>query len=668
MPAVGIQIEKPVKRPKQGAFAAPGRAYHRHEGPTRNSEADVYERRRPPVQEAEPVELNILPLIGHPHSVSGYSLTTILYPVRADFDDTLRLPDDASASSLVPPIACPRHKAVRLSVAKIIQFPGGDFNDKGDEADGTFSHNGRYPELMLLELGLSDGEVDMLVSGDPASRAMLVEIAPELTEADLSMIPILHCAVELLTAIRDEEPVRATAKGNLPAKMVKALTASGIHDDAPIRTSVNREADSVMLSWTRRLCQYGGLLSLRGGRFGLTKAGRSALETSNYSEIYRLMFECHLRKPELLDSYDLYEDGGTIGGSLPLLLYAARDTNYEFLYEEDFAALVAAVYGDTIFPSDELNHAVALKMFERFGGPFGLFSPGPSFEPPVNTGTDHYDRFGRWRKTPVFDRVFRWHADPPPRGVLRPEQAAVRWMDTAHGFEIDPEPDLDRYAMWHVEGCCLRAIERCPEDPDAYVVWARLYASRPEIALSIADLGIERSTTREPDMPEGMSPWSDHEFRDVIRLHFLRAETLVTLERHDEAFAEYNWLLELDPHDAIGAADHYVPALIQSGRYADAEKLLNSIAGEDDPFSMWNLVLTAYALGDKHTARERLARAIDLNPHVPECLLDRVRAPMPHEYMPGDVSEAIIYENQAFTAWKSVRGAREWLKRNTPDE
>ena len=564
-------------------------------------------------------------------------------------------------------IAWPTHTGYPCSVAKIIQFPGEDFHDNGDEEGERFSpYSRRYPDLMLFELGLSDEDVDMLVSGDPASRAMLLEVAPELSEADLPTVPILRYAHALLTAIYNDEPVKATAKGNLPAALVKALHAEAFADASLLSNRVHREGDSVMLSWTRRLCQGAGLLSFRGGAFRLTKAGRTAIETSNYSEIYRLMFDCHLRKPDVLDRYDNYEDGGVIGRSLPFLLFAARDSNYEFLYEEDFTALVHAVCEDTFFDSEELTNAVALKLFERFGQPFGLFSAGPSFDPPVDTGLQRYNRFGRWRRTPVFDRVFRWHADPPARGVMRPEQAAMRWMEAAHeiGFEVNPEDN--RFAAWDIEQFCLRAIERCPEDPDAYVVWSRLNAERPETALSIIDLGIKRSADRTPETPEGMSPWSDHEYRDVIRLHFIRAGTLLKLGRNEEAFAEYDWLLELDPHDAIGTADYYVPALIESGRYTDAEKLLNSVSGEDDPFSMWNLVLTAFALGDRHTARERLAQALEINPHVPECLLDRTRMPMPNEYIPGDMSEATIYENQAFAAWKSVPGAREWLKRNMP--
>ncbi|MFP4644292.1 MAG: hypothetical protein ACLFM0_08045 [Spirochaetales bacterium] len=552
-------------------------------------------------------------------------------------------------------------------MAKIIQFPGGDFHENGETDGDTFPSNySRYPNLMLFELGLSEGEVDMLISGDPASRGMLFELAPELSEDDLPAVPILRYAHALLTEIQDAEPVRATAKGNLPAALVKSLHAGAYADAELFADRVAREGDSIMLSWTRHLCQSGGLLSYRAGKFQLTRAGHAAMEASNYSEIYRLMFECHLRKPQLLDRYDRYEDDGAIGESLPFLLFAARDSNYEYLYEEDFAALVYAVSPDSLFQTDKLSRAVALKLFRRFGEPFGLFAPGPAFEPPVNTGRHSYDGFGRWWRTPVFDRVFKWHVDPPPRGVMRPEQAAIRWMDAAHELELGMDRERDQLASRDIESYCLRAIERCPEDPDAYVVWARLHAEEAETALAIIDLGETMSADLEPDTPEDVSPWSDHEFRNVMRLHIMRAEILLELGRYEEAFAEYEWLLEVDPYDSIGAADSYAPALIESGRYTQAEKLLNSVVGEDDPFAMWNLVLTAFALGDKQTAAQRLAQAHEMNPYISERLLNRSLAPMPDEYVPGERSEAIVYEHQAFAAWKSVPAAREWLKRHRP--
>ncbi len=387
------------------------------------------------------------------------------------------------------------------------------------------------------------------------------------------------------------------------------------------------------------------------------------METSSYSEIYRLLLECRLRRPQMLDAYDRYDDGGAIGKGLPFLLFAARDSNHEFLYEEDFALLLYAVHSDAGYIPEELNDAIALKMFRRFGVSFGLFAPSASFTPPVDTGEQFHDHFGRWKRTRVFDRVLRWHTGPPPHGVMSPEQAAVHWMNAAHemGVEVDDAGD------WYVGSCCMRAIERCPKDPGAYVVWAQPHAEEPETALAIIERGLSVSAGRAPNMPEGMTPWSDHEFRDVMRLRFQRAETLAKLGRDEEASVEYEWLLELDPHDTVGAADCYVPLLISNGRHDKAEEILRSGAREDDCFAAWNRVLTAYARGDRQAAQARLEQALQINPYVPAYLLDRVREPIPSRYIPGDTSEAIVYENLAFSAWKGVRGAREWLKRNAPE-
>jgi len=111
---------------------------------------------------------------------------------------------------------------------------------------------------MLFNFGLSDLQMDMLDSGDPASWREIVEVVPDLTAADLASVPMLRYADAVLSSVYDEEPVELTTKGYLPRAMVKALMAGAFADAESLTTRVNREADSVMLSWTRRLCQFGG--------------------------------------------------------------------------------------------------------------------------------------------------------------------------------------------------------------------------------------------------------------------------------------------------------------------------------------------------------------------------------------------------------------------------
>ena len=533
-------------------------------------------------------------------------------------------------------------------------------NSNGSNRESPNAAEERFPGLFLHDLGLSGDRIAALISGDPEQYAEIFEIVPALDPGEEDEIPVLRFTLALLRSVGEREPLKATAKGNLPQAVVKELFTGAFSDAERDFIRVNREDDSFVLSWIRKLAQRAGLLAVRNRTFRLTKAGRSALDGGTWGEVYRRLTEAHLRRPEVLHRFDRHDDDGAIAAALPLLLFAARDSTQHYLYEEDFAELIHAVDLGGYIPPEELGNAVALRFFERFAVPFGLVEPGPPFTPPVRTRRYVYIGFGRWRRTERFDRIFRWHVDPPRRAAMPPEAAASRLMDAVHG---DPGGRIDGSEDFSIERYCLRAIERCPNEPDAYVVWARLYERQPQLALAIVETGIAATREREPDLPDGVSPWADHLFRDVLRLHFIRAEMLRSLGRLDEALDEYEYLLDFDPEDGIGARLYYVPALLLAGRYRDAQRALGDVSG-DELFAapIWNAALTAVALGDDG-ADELLRKALEANPHIPRYLLSRYLPAPPPYYSPGDEDEAIIYADGAQPAWRAVPGALDRLKR-----
>lgn len=537
-------------------------------------------------------------------------------------------------------------------MGKIIPFP----DRGGGSARGEAS---AFPRLYLRDLGLSDDQIRTLSDGRHEGHEAIFEVAPQLLPSDRAAAPVLRQTIALLEAIQTREPVRATAQGNLPTAIVKELFAGVFADVEPEFVRVNREGDSMVLSRVRWLAQKAGLLAFRAGTFRLTKAGRSALESGDDNAIYRRLLDAHLSAPRAVDAFDRIPVGALVADTVPLLLFAARDTNGEFLYEEDFGGLIWAVRDDAdVFPED-LDHAVGLRFFERFGAHFGLFEAGPPFDPPVELPDHGFSPLGRWRRTALFDRALRWHVDPPPLAVQIPAVAVASLM-----YPIHESPDaIDGTEDFQIRRLCLRALERGPGEADPYVVLARLYSERPEVALSVADAGIAATRDTVPDVPDGVSPWRDHLFRDVIRLHLIRADSLVELDRLDEAYAEYETLLRIDPHDGIGAAEGYFLARVVAGEYEQARQLLDRFPEDRSATAAWNATLTAFARGDKDAAREMFDRAMVANPFVPECLLDRWPPEPPDYFSPGGVDEAVIYADSFDDAWRHVRGARDWLRR-----
>lgn len=542
-------------------------------------------------------------------------------------------------------------------MAKILSFP--------QPANHPGRPGGRFPGLHPYDLGLSDDQIGALISGDRQGYQTILEIAPQLNAGDRQTIPILRRAVALLCAVADGEPLKSTAAGNLPQKLVRQLFAGDFSDAEPDFVRVNREDDSPVLSRTRRLCRKAGLLVYRDKQFRLSKAARQALAGEDWSFVYRKLLEAQLSWPQLLEEYDRYDDGGALAAALPLLLFASRDSNATLFYEEEFAWLIEAL--DLTPGIHWLDHArvVGLRFFKRFAEPFGLFGPEPQFVPPLETGQQVFAQFGRARRrTELFDRLFRWHVDPPAQALITDQAAATRIMYAAYE---GAQGRIDGSEDWWIEAMCYRAIERCPDQADAYVMLARLYEHRPQLALRFVESGLEMTADQKPEVPDGFSAWDDHLFRDVIRLHFTRAEMLHTLGDFEAAFEQFERLLQIDPADGICSRDYYVAALLEAGRY-DRAKEVGESAVDGMPFaaSYWNNALTAFAQKDRTRAQALLADALEHNPHVPEMILTRWPSEPPPRYSPGDQNEAIIYASIARKAWRAVPGAVAWLRRMAP--
>ncbi len=540
-------------------------------------------------------------------------------------------------------------------MAKIIPFP---------ERDGRSPQSaGRFPDLYGHEIGLNDDQISALISPDRRAYTSVFEVDPELTGEDRRTIPILRRAVALLNAVLEGEPLKSTAAGNLPQKLVRELFAGEFAGEESEFVRVNREDDSPNLSFVRRLCQKAGLLVYRNKEFRLAKAAGDALGAENWSLVYRKLLEAYLQKPELIEQYDLLDDGGALASALPLLLFACRDTT-ELLYEESFAWLIDAVgLTQGVHWLDEAR-IVGLRFFDRFAEPFGLLEPGPVFEPPWGGQQQYFRQFGPpRRRTELFDRVFRWHVDPPHCAFRTGRPAAAEIMYVVHDARHTQHP---RFEDSWTEGMCVRAIERYPADADAYVVLANMHEHRPERALQFVEIGLEATVGEKPDVPDGISPWLDHGFRDVMRLHFVRAETLHELGRLEAACAAFERLLEIDPADDIGVRNFLVPVLVEAGSYDRACELQESV-GDLPSFAAphWNGVLIGLAMKDHASARARYAVALQINPHVPRMILRRnIPDPPPH-YSPGDEDEAIIYAHSAHKAWRLVPGAIAWLREKT---
>ncbi|MFP4302986.1 MAG: tetratricopeptide repeat protein [Spirochaetaceae bacterium] len=564
-------------------------------------------------------------------------------------------------------------------MAKIIPFPGHDSDDddnrdddnpRGPDFDNapaeTRFRYGEEPLPPTETLGVEGEVIDRLINADPGAIVDLVAVEPKLASDEVEALPVLRRVTALLRLLGERDGAKATANGFLPAALVKELFSDAYAEAESSFVKVNREGDSPTLLFERKLAQKGGLIRLSNRRFTLTKVAEKALAEGDHNELYRRLLTAYLKRPQILEEFDRIDDAGLVSAAQAILLQACRSSAGELLYEEDLAILLLRLFPHALeeirsgfwSPFDELCHAVALRFFERFGVPFGLFEEARTHAPPVEPEESDERGYrwpfkvrhhGPWRRTERFDRVFRWSISAPKAPTVTDQQASELWLNLAHNAD-----------GFYAEQYVLRAIEREPANAEAYHLWASLQADTPHRALRIVEAGIE-SVTRA--RAERRPPAFGGEDRELDALRIVRADLLWELRRKEESLEEFESVLNENPIDHFGVRYRLVPLLISDGRLDEAEAILDQYE-EESAFALWDRTLLAYARGGAAEARPFLEKALEANPFVPEALTDRWRRyrEAPERYTLGSPEEAEIYAEQADVAWRSVKNAKQWIR------
>lgn len=220
---------------------------------------------------------------------------------------------------------------------------------------------------------------------------------------------LLSFFTDFLRVLEERGPVRLTAKGNLPVKLVKELFYERGYDYAQAEwrvTEVHREADAWFLEELHDLVRLTGLIKKRKGRLSLTKKGERFLRATSTENYYTLFWD-------YLITYNMgYEQGD---GPLPHFLY-----RYLLALLADFGGKEREIG----FYADKLINIYPLLLVgdeseehERYWFKYGLYArimqrPFAEFGL-VETRSERSSGGMREKffvqKTPFFDHVFvRW--------------------------------------------------------------------------------------------------------------------------------------------------------------------------------------------------------------------------------------------------------------------
>jgi tetratricopeptide (TPR) repeat protein len=213
-----------------------------------------------------------------------------------------------------------------------------------------------------------------------------------------------------------------------------------------------------------------------------------------------------------------------------------------------------------------------------------------------------------------------------------------------------------------------KALKISPLCADAYTLLAQEAAKESEEELDLYRRGVEageKGLGEDAFVEEVGHFWGILEARPYMRARHGLALSLWAHGMREEALAHFKEMLRLNPNDNQGVRYLLLNRLLELGRDYDVAKLLK--AYRDDGSAQW-LYSAALAdfrrFGNVDVSRKSLARAVKMNPHVPDYLCGKKKMPreLPSLVSWGGADEAIAYVHDAHPAWAAASGALAWAE------
>jgi tetratricopeptide (TPR) repeat protein len=158
--------------------------------------------------------------------------------------------------------------------------------------------------------------------------------------------------------------------------------------------------------------------------------------------------------------------------------------------------------------------------------------------------------------------------------------------------------------------------------------------------------------------------WGFIETRPYMRARARLAASLRAAGRLEDAIAEYEAMLVLNPNDNQGLRHELLPAYLALNRLEPARALLQKYdeAGLGAVFS-WCAVLERWLSGDLPAAKQALAVARKQNPHIQVYIKGHREVPneLPGSYSIGSKEEALCFAEVLRSAWARHPQALTWL-------
>jgi len=146
--------------------------------------------------------------------------------------------------------------------------------------------------------GFSPAQMHRILNFTLEGTEDIVNFNNNMEPAIYQQTPIVADSLIFLQALHEKEPLKATAKGNLPLTLVKDLVEQLNITEETKRWlfSVRSEEDSIGLNSLRHILTMSGWIKIQKNHFSLTTKGKSVLMTGYSGTEYSHLLETYTRK------------------------------------------------------------------------------------------------------------------------------------------------------------------------------------------------------------------------------------------------------------------------------------------------------------------------------------------------------------------------------------
>ncbi len=159
--------------------------------------------------------------------------------------------------------------------------------------------------------------------------------------------------------------------------------------------------------------------------------------------------------------------------------------------------------------------------------------------------------------------------------------------------------------------------------------------------------------------------WGFIETRPYMRARQAYADLLAMAGRLDEAIAEFEAMLELNPNDNQGLRYSLMTFYLQANQMEGAARLFSQYDEcEFNTVFAWGRVLERFVNRDTEGAKQALTVARKQNGYMEAYVKGHKRPPrhLPEAYAPGSKDEAACFADTLQMAWNAHPKALKWLK------